>query len=72
MMDSSVHVVAVASHVPVVVAVEVVSSTSQPITTLLVDRTWLVVVTVAVLPVETPNEVVVKKTVADCVSHDVG
>jgi hypothetical protein len=53
---------------PVVVAVDVSSWMSQPRMTLLVERIWVAVVSVA----DTPNDVVVRNMVADSVSHDVG
>lgn len=40
--------------------------------TLMVDKTWVPVVTVAELEVDTWNDVVVTNMLADLVSHDVG
>jgi hypothetical protein len=54
------------------VVVESSSSTSQPRTTLSVDRTRLAVVVVTVPETETPYDVVVTAMVADSVSHEVG
>jgi hypothetical protein len=67
-MTASLQVVAEGRQPPVVVAVDVLSWIAQPRMTLLVERTWVAVVSVA----DTPNDVVVRNMVADSVSHDVG
>lgn len=67
-MSTSLQEVAEGRQVPVVMCVDVVSRRSQPRIVLLVEITLVAVVLVT----DTPNDVVVRKIVADLVSHDVG